>query len=170
MDDRKRLVRMMDDKPPADEPKFEDALCELEQIVRDLEDGQIDLEESLARYERGVALLRRCYGQLRDAEQRILQLTGAGEDGEPILRPFVHAASADTDDALGLIQYLDLKTYLVGDINTKVDRASMAHSLEVREPLYLACAHVVVDTGAQSAAALAGRVATALRDHTGSPA
>ncbi|MFT3759470.1 XrtA/PEP-CTERM system amidotransferase [Thauera sp.] len=46
-----------------------------------------------------------------------------------------HAAKADTDDALALIQYLDIKTYLVGDINTKVDRASMAHSLEVREPL-----------------------------------
>src|SRR3954471_24197251 len=46
-----------------------------------------------------------------------------------------HAARAGTDDALGLIQYLDIKTYLVGDINTKVDRASMAHSLEVREPL-----------------------------------
>ena len=46
-----------------------------------------------------------------------------------------HAAQGGTNDPLGLIQYLDIKTYLVGDINTKVDRASMAHSLEVREPL-----------------------------------
>lgn len=46
-----------------------------------------------------------------------------------------HGACADTDDALALVQYIDLHTYLVGDINTKIDRTSMAHSLEVREPL-----------------------------------
>jgi asparagine synthase (glutamine-hydrolysing) len=46
-----------------------------------------------------------------------------------------HASRAGTDDPLALVQYIDFKTWLVGDINTKVDRASMAHSLEVREPL-----------------------------------
>ncbi|MGK2953836.1 MAG: XrtA/PEP-CTERM system amidotransferase [Thiobacillus sp.] len=46
-----------------------------------------------------------------------------------------HAAVSPTDDPLSLVQYLDMKTYLVGDILTKVDRASMAHALEVREPL-----------------------------------
>lgn len=45
-----------------------------------------------------------------------------------------HARHAP-EHPLSAIQYLDFKTYLVGDINTKVDRASMAHALEVREPL-----------------------------------
>jgi asparagine synthase (glutamine-hydrolysing) len=57
----------------------------------------------------------------------------AGYTAQEVFRH--HAGNAETDDPLALIQYLDLKTYLVGDINTKVDRASMAHALEVREPL-----------------------------------
>ena len=46
-----------------------------------------------------------------------------------------HARRAPTDDALGRIQYLDIKTYLPGDILVKVDRASMQHALEVRAPI-----------------------------------
>jgi len=75
---------------------------------------------------------------LRDRERHALYSGGfraqlSGYSAQEIFR--AHAQRAQTDDALSMIQYLDMKTYLVGDINTKVDRASMAHSLEVREPL-----------------------------------
>jgi exodeoxyribonuclease VII small subunit len=80
---------------PSDELTFEQALAQLEEIVRDLEDGQTGLEESLARYEQGVGLLKRCYGQLRQAEQRILLLTGADADGNPVTEPFEHSASIE---------------------------------------------------------------------------
>ena len=44
-------------------------------------------------YERGVGLLRQCYGQLKDAEQRVKMLAGLGEDGRPDLQPFEHTSS-----------------------------------------------------------------------------
>jgi exodeoxyribonuclease VII small subunit len=83
---------------------FEQALAELEKIVRDLEDGQITLEESLARYEKGVGLLKFCYGQLQHAEQRIRLLAGVDDQGRPIARPFDHTATGGKPAPLETIQ------------------------------------------------------------------
>jgi exodeoxyribonuclease VII small subunit len=67
---------MSDSPAPAEAMRFSDALAELEQIVAALEGGQLDLEDSLARYERGVALLRACQSRLAEAEQRVTMLMG----------------------------------------------------------------------------------------------
>jgi exodeoxyribonuclease VII small subunit len=68
----------------AKEPQtFEQALGELERIVRDLEDGKTGLEESL----------KRCYGQLRQAEHRIIELTGTDAAGNPVTKLFEHVAT-----------------------------------------------------------------------------
>jgi exodeoxyribonuclease VII small subunit len=77
----------------SDTPTFETALAELERILRALEDGTTSLEESLTQYERGVGLLKRCYQQLCDAEQRIVLLSGVDGDGKPIVEPFNHQAT-----------------------------------------------------------------------------
>jgi exodeoxyribonuclease VII small subunit len=73
------------------DPPFEADLAELDRVLKDLEDGATTLDASLARYEQGVQLLRRCYARLRAAEQKIQQLTGLDEGGKPMLAPFAHA-------------------------------------------------------------------------------
>lgn len=70
------------------EMSFENALAELDRVVRDLEDGQIGLEDSLARYEAGIGLIRRCQAQLQKVEQRIRLLTSQTDEGEPQLEAF----------------------------------------------------------------------------------
>ena len=56
-------------------PTFEESVAQLEQIVAAIESGQIGLEESLAKYEQGMQLVKRCRSILDRAEKRIEQLT-----------------------------------------------------------------------------------------------
>ena len=60
---------------------FEEALSELEQIVADIESGQVGLEESLVRYERGTFLIQHCRGVLNSAEKQIELLSKTADGG-----------------------------------------------------------------------------------------
>ncbi|NBD30746.1 MAG: exodeoxyribonuclease VII small subunit [Alphaproteobacteria bacterium] len=71
----------MSDRPVA-EMSFEDALRELEEVVGKLERGEVPLDESIALYERGAELRKRCEAKLKEAEEKVAKLTLDG-DGTP---------------------------------------------------------------------------------------
>lgn len=70
------------------EPSFEEALHRLEEIVAGLEKGDVSLNDSMALFEEGTALIRRCGGILDEAEQQVVRLR-KGADGAPEELPFV---------------------------------------------------------------------------------
>ncbi len=81
---------------------FEDALGELERIVRGLEGGQQRLEDAITAYERGSALRRHCEAKLREAEMRVERIV-AGGDGKPRLadKPLaIGPAASDLDEEI----------------------------------------------------------------------
>jgi exodeoxyribonuclease VII small subunit len=65
---------------PVDEMSFKEASVELEQIVRSLEQGDLELEDALGRYARGVELLRSLRERLAHAEQKVQVLMDAASD------------------------------------------------------------------------------------------
>ena len=88
----------------AAEPSFEAQLASLERIVRELERGELPLEQSLELFEQGVRLSRECQERLNEAERRIEVLLRGG-DGSTIAVPFganefVEDEDADDDESV----------------------------------------------------------------------
>jgi exodeoxyribonuclease VII small subunit len=67
--------------PDVSKMSFEDALAELEQIVRGLEGGQQKLEDAITCYERGAALRKHCEAKLAEAEARVAAIVRTADGG-----------------------------------------------------------------------------------------
>jgi exodeoxyribonuclease VII small subunit len=88
----------------ANEPdiRLEDAMNELQEIVGSLESGQEPLDDSLAKFERGMELLRVCHRQLEHAAQRIEIVTRVDANGNFQTKDFDGASTLDrTADVAG---------------------------------------------------------------------
>ena len=77
--------------------KFESALEELEQVVEQLESGDLSLEDSLAAFEKGVGLVKFCNQKLTEVEKRV-ELLVKDKDGKLQLKPFESTAEEDEED------------------------------------------------------------------------
>lgn len=77
---------MADKAKPVDKMSFEEALAELETIVRQLEQGDVELDRSIAIYERGAALKKHCEARLKAAELKVEQIV-QGKDGSVSTEP-----------------------------------------------------------------------------------
>jgi exodeoxyribonuclease VII small subunit len=94
----------MSDQPSGatEDLSFGDALAELDEVVAALESGQLELEDSLVRYERGVALVRTLQNKLNDAQQKVTMLIGeleseSGDVGAVPAADGVAGASEETE-------------------------------------------------------------------------
>ncbi len=96
-----------ENKAAEPEVDFESVLAEVEQIVHQLESGELDLTESLQQYERGVRQLKNCHAILDAAQRRVTVLSGFDADGNAVTQPLPETSALPSghhdgqEDALG---------------------------------------------------------------------
>lgn len=81
--------------PAAEPPTFEAALDQLDELIREMESGDLGLAESITAYEQGVGLLRHLHEQLADVERRVQTLVRIDDDGTPV---FADPSSGSPDE------------------------------------------------------------------------
>lgn len=91
-------MKTMAEQKNIDEMSYKEASQELERIIRSLESGELELEESLESYTRGVELLKSLRGRLATVEQKVSVLMKDVDGGDVL----VEGTPADTTDALKL--------------------------------------------------------------------
>lgn len=74
----------MQSPSPDKEPSFEQAIDKLEDLIEQIESGEVGLEQAIAQYEQGQSLIKRCRGILDKAERRIAELT-QDDQGQPTI-------------------------------------------------------------------------------------
>ena len=80
----------------AQEFKFEEAIANLQQLVEQLESGDLSLEDSLAAFEKGVGLVRYCNQKLSEVEQKV-ELLVKDKEGQLQLKAFGNGPTADSE-------------------------------------------------------------------------
>ncbi len=89
--------------PGSPPKKFEELLARLEEIVSDMENGELPLEKLLASYEEGMRLVKACGDRLTDAEQKVEILSKAAESAKiPASEPAAEKSPEKTDDEIKL--------------------------------------------------------------------
>lgn len=89
---------------PSPQIDFETSLVEIEQIVRDLEGGNLTLNDSLKQYEHAVGKMRQCYRLLEVAERKISVLAGFDADGNAVTKPIDGPEAETSVDPAALLQ------------------------------------------------------------------
>lgn len=84
------------EKKDSQELKFEEAIADLEQVVEQLESGDLSLEDSLAAFEKGVGLVRCCNQKLSEVEKKV-ELLVKDKQGQLQLKAFGNDPAADSE-------------------------------------------------------------------------